>query len=499
VTKREHSRWIRTSTVFRLTVVQTAGLLAACAAGPEGADTAGYSGSAPSDGTPCKAEGKTWGTSVCRAGQWRSASASAASAPTEGQTCKAEGRTWGGLVCRSGAWRGSAAPTQNRSIASTTENRSNAAPVTAPVGEGFGQIGKSSDEISRKLEEDWQSFVTSEMRGPAVNWQQGNTSIEAMSRTQFIALALDKRDVFQQMSAWMDSHMLYRSGPYRGFMAWAINIDSKDKCSTPECGWTGATKENLGPATDGEVWVTTSLLLAGERWSNSAYTARARENLEAMTRQRDGGATPLFDRTTLLPVFVPNVYSKGTGSPVFSTFTDPAYVVPSFFATWSRLSSQLSWSEAASRGRTYFRSATHPSTGLIAENTTFSGSPVDGSPSGNGLDHGSDSIQAAVNQVLDWQAGNRDPSIVATAERNLAFFQSKDLHKMYRPDGSLTSKSANGRAQRCMLGVWASIVPPSEASRAALQALWDAQGYDWYSRQYCLLGRVIVAKKLVVR
>jgi hypothetical protein len=47
-----------------------------------------------------------------------------------------------------------------------------------------------------------------------------------------------------------------------------------------------------------------------------------------------------------------------------------------------------------------------------------------------------------------------------------------------------------------MLGVFALVIPPSETSRKCLKVFWDTQGQDWYGKQYCLLGKVAVAKYL---
>ena len=97
-----------------------------------------------------------------------------------------------------------------------------------------------------------------------------------------------------------------------------------------------------------------------------------------------------------------------------------------------------------------------------------------------------------MNLVLDRQRGNQDPAIPAVAARITAFFASHPLQTRYYPDGT-PSGQANAAAQACMLGVWASALPPSDVQRHWLRVLWDERGADWYSAQYCLLGKVVVA------
>jgi len=364
---------------------------------------------------------------------------------------------------------------------------------------GFKAIGKSDQQVQEALAARWQAFRQTYMIGDVVNWQQHNTSVEAMSRTLMIAYALDRMQEFSNILGWMTQHMyvdaaLHPGHPYAGYMSWAVNIDDPSKpCNTPECAYANGNKADLGPATDGEVWYTTALLLAGKRWNRPDWTARAKANLAHYVAPREGSYTPLFDANSFLPVFAPNKFSKAPGAPLFSSFTDPAYIVPPFFALWATYPDvAYPWANAASSGRAYFATAIHPTTGLVAENSDFAGHPVDGSPSQMGLTHGSDSIQTALNLVIDRQRGNADPAIPAHAAKITAFFADHPLQTRYYPDGT-PAGVANAAAQACMLGVWASALPPSDTQRKWLKVLWNEHGGDWYSAQYCLLGKAVVS------
>lgn len=362
---------------------------------------------------------------------------------------------------------------------------------------GFRSIGKSDQDVQGALADEWQAFRQSYMIGDAVNWKQNNTSVEAMSRTLMITYALNKPQEFSGILAWMLENMYvddaaYPGHPHAGYLAWAVNIGDPSKpCNIDECAYANGNKVDVGPATDGEIWYTTALLLAGERWSRPDWIARAEANLARYVEPGQGDFTALFDASSLLPVFVPSKFSKGPGSPLFSEFTDPAYVVPSFSAIWASYHG-YPWASAASAGRVYFANAIHPTTGLVAESTDFAGNPVDGSPSGAGVTHGSDSIQAAVNLVLDRQRGNLDAAIPDVAAKITAFFNTHSLATRYYPDGTANG-IANAKAQACMLGVFASVLPSSDNQRKWLKVLWQERGDDWYSAQYCLLGKVIVA------
>jgi len=365
---------------------------------------------------------------------------------------------------------------------------------------GFKAIGKSDQDVHDALAVEWQAFRQNYMIGSAVNWKENNTSVEAMSRTLMIAYALNEPQAFSGILDWMTQNMYidpaaYPGHPYAGYLAWAVNIGDPSKpCNTIECAYANANKADVGPATDGEIWYTTALILAGNRWNRPDWIARAQANLAHYVTPRTGNYTALFDAGSLLPVFVPNKFSKAPGFPLFSEFTDPAYVVPSFFSIWSSYHG-YPWASAANSGRAYFANAIHPTTGLVAENSDFAGNPVDGSPSQAGLTHGSDSIQAAINLVLDRQRGNHDTAIPAVAAKITAFFDTHPLQTQYFPDGT-PNGSANAQAQACMLGVFASTLPNSDTQRKWLRALWQERGHDWYAAQYCLLGKVIVAGRL---
>ena len=148
-------------------------------------------------------------------------------------------------------------------------------------------------------------------------------------------------------------------------MAWAVNIDDPSKpCNTGEYAYANGDKAAVGPATDGELWYTTALILAGKRWNRPDWVARAKANLTHYVAPRGGDYTALFDVGSLLPVFAPNNFSKGPGAPAFSSFTDPAYVIPSFAAVWATYPElTYPWASAADAGARVLRCGDPPDHG----------------------------------------------------------------------------------------------------------------------------------------
>ena len=370
----------------------------------------------------------------------------------------------------------------------------------------FGNIGKTDDKTMSYIGRSWTDFKNAYVVNGAVKWE-GNvdTSIEAMTRTLAIAYALKDESTFTAILNWVEKNMrvMNPDNPYVGYMSWTVNIANPTlPCSRIDCNYVKSEKdpagksENLGPAADGEIWYTTALLLGAKRWNKPAWLTRARENLALYARRpRNPSYTPLFDRTSLLPVFAPNIFFFKPAYP-YSNFTDPAYIVPSFFQYWNNYSSDFDWATAARNGRMYFDKATNAETGLIAESGSFTGEAVDGSPSGAGLLHGNDSPQVAVNRVLDWQSGYKPQSAADNALHIVNFFESHGTGQMWYPNGMAGSRPQNDGLQKCMLGLWATILPQSApvARRDKwLNALWTEQGGDWYAAQYCLLGKVIAA------
>jgi endo-1,4-beta-D-glucanase Y len=373
----------------------------------------------------------------------------------------------------------------------------------------FRAIGKTDEDVRAHLDAEWQKFKAGYIPKPgAVNWYD-NASVESQTRALLTAYALDKQEDFEAILSWTNENMLITKAKFPNYtgnnldyMAWAVNLADPSKPCTNHCSYANGKKEDVGPAADGEIWFTTGLFLGGKRWNKPQWIEQGKRNLIRYTVQpQDSISVPLFDQSALLPVFAPGKFSRALrpGEPAnppppkFTEFTSPAYVIPSFFQLWSSYSTAMDWSAAAAAGRTWLDRATHPTTGLIAESNDFTGKAVDGSTTNNGLLHASDSIQAAVNRVLDWQAGNKAPSISKNAQDIVTFFDSRRTDRFYTPAGEPTSQQANGIATKCMVAVWAALLPPSEMQQRWLNNLWSESGNDWYSAQYCLLGKVIAA------
>ncbi len=150
----------------------------------------------------------------------------------------------------------------------------------------------------------------------------GDVRSEGMSYGMMIAVQLDKHAEFDRLWTFARTYMWQPSGAWRDYFAWHTNT-SGDKLS-----------EN--PASDGEEWLATALLLAANRWGSGTgifdYQSEAQRILDVMLHKEEqadhGAVTNMFDAATHQVVFVPS----GTSA----TFTDPSYHLPHFYELWAR-------------------------------------------------------------------------------------------------------------------------------------------------------------------
>jgi endo-1,4-beta-D-glucanase Y len=132
---------------------------------------------------------------------------------------------------------------------------------------------------------------------------------------------------------------------------------------------------SANPASDGEEWFVTALFFASARWGDGEgifdYAAQANTILNDMLRERPpGAATPMFDPTTHMIVFVPTVGRE-------SSFTDPSYHLPHFYELWARWADDHNdyWANAAAVSRDFWQTTAHPETGLMPNYAEFTGEP----------------------------------------------------------------------------------------------------------------------------
>ncbi len=338
-------------------------------------------------------------------------------------------------------------------------------------------LGRDSAEVRTRIEAAWRQLFHGDSATQRVYYAvppdeayiadvlHRDVRSEGMSYGMMIALQLDKRGEFDALWKWARSHMQHAAGPRAGYFAWEVRPDG--------------TIMDPNPASDGEEWFVTALLLASARWGDGAdifaYSAEAQRILDAMLHRSESPdalpnrVTDMFDRQRRQVVFVPE-------TPQAATFTDPSYHLPHFYELWARRATRdrASWCAAIDTSRAFLRRAVHPATGLAPDYATFEGAPFAGYWGGGHDAFRFDAWRVAMNVAMDHVWFDRDPWQVQHSERLLAFFRRQGLERyvnQYALNGQpLSSDRSPGLVAANAVAALASTSP----DRADfVRALWD--------------------------
>jgi endo-1,4-beta-D-glucanase Y len=262
----------------------------------------------------------------------------------------------------------------------------------------------------------------------------GNDDVrsEGMSYGMMIAVQMGRKAEFDALWNWTWTHMRYRAGPRQSYFRW--------QCKPEGCAGFG---KNAVPASDGEEYMATALLMAASRWGSGTgvynYEAQAQEILTAMLHKETinggikEGARAMFSPQHGQVVFVP----VGDAA----DFSDPSYHLPAFYEIWARRAAKAEdrqrWREIADIGRTYFSKAAHPKTGLTPDYAHFDGRPkvLEGHE-----DFRYDAFRTAVNWSVDQAWWGKNPAAAGLSTRLLSFFAAqgaggKPYPHLYTLDG----------------------------------------------------------------
>ncbi|MBV8037147.1 MAG: glycosyl hydrolase 115 family protein [Pelomonas sp.] len=260
----------------------------------------------------------------------------------------------------------------------------------------------------------------------------GNADVrsEGMSYGMMIAVQMGRKAEFDALWNWAATHMRYRTGPRAGYFRWQCQPKGCDKDAVP--------------ASDGEEYFATALLMAASRWGNGRglydYDAQAQALLRTMLHkeQMNGGIVDgvrsLFSPVRRQVVFVP----VGEAA----DFSDPSYHLPAFYEIWARRADspedRRAWAEIADISRAYFSVAAHPRTGLTPDYAEFDGRPRvhEGHE-----DFRYDAFRTAVNWSVDQAWWDSNPDAAGLSRRLLGFFAAqgqggKPYPHLYTLDGS---------------------------------------------------------------
>ncbi|MFG6443507.1 glycosyl hydrolase family 8 [Roseateles sp. LKC17W] len=259
----------------------------------------------------------------------------------------------------------------------------------------------------------------------------GNNDVrsEGMSYGMMVAVQMGRKVEFDALWNWTWTHMRYRTGPRQSYFRW--------QCKPEGCAGFG---KDAVPASDGEEYFATALLMAAARWGNGLglydYNAQAQELLTAMLHKEtmnggiQQGARSIFSPQHGQVVFVP----VGDAA----EFSDPSYHLPAFYELWARRAAKAEdrqrWREIADISRAYFSKAAHPRTGLTPDYAHFDGRPkvLEGHE-----DFRYDAFRTAVNWSVDQAWWGKNPAAYGLSHKLLNFFasQKQPYPHLYTLDG----------------------------------------------------------------
>lgn len=296
---------------------------------------------------------------------------------------------------------------------------------------------------------------------------------EGMSYGMMIAVQMGRKAEFDALWNWAATHMRYRTGPRAGYFRWQCQPKGCDKDAVP--------------ASDGEEYFATALLMAASRWGNGAglydYNAQAQALLSTMLHKEalNGGVV----------AGVRSMFSPDRGQVVFvpigeaADFSDPSYHLPAFYEIWARRADKPEdrkrWAEIADISRAYFSVAAHPKTGLTPDYAEFDGRPH--KHEGH-EDFRYDAFRTAVNWSVDQAWWDKNPEAAGLSRRLLGFFASQGQGgKPYPHLYTLDGKPLNPEASTGLMAsnAVASLLVDKSLAERFVNDLWalEAPGGQW--------------------
>ncbi|MBQ9927870.1 MAG: xylanase [Lachnospiraceae bacterium] len=307
----------------------------------------------------------------------------------------------------------------------------------------FKEIGKSQEEIDKKMNEIWDTFFygSEEERiyhpvGTDMGYLEdtGNHDVrtEGMSYGMMICVQLDKKEEFDRIWKWVCTYMWMKDGENEGYFAWS-------------CGTDGSRNAD-GAAPDGEEFFAMALFFASHRWGDGedifCYSKMAKKILQACLHKGENGrmGMSMWNRENKQILFVPGC-----------DFTDPSYHLPHFyelFALWANEEDREFFKEAASVSRYYLVKACHPVTGMNAEYAEFDGRPMKRPLPWTDERHNlfySDAYRTVANIGLDYEWFKKDVGQISAA-KNLQYYlgvvRKDNPYMMYEINGTVLSDTA---------------------------------------------------------
>ena len=347
----------------------------------------------------------------------------------------------------------------------------------------FAEMGYSSEDIDRRVNDVFQEvffgpnrvyFEVGDSMGYISDLKNHDVRTEGMSYGMMIAVEMNRKDIFDRLLRWAQRYMLMRQGPLAGYYAWSCKTDG--------------THNAEGPASDGELYMITSLIFASNRWGNHSgidYLAEA-QRLLRLAREGNGqdSANALINPQHCLITFTPSGFG--------ARFTDPSYHLPAFYEVWARWANDGHadyYKACASASRSYLHRCIDPRTALCPDVTAYDGKPL--TPPGNkpmkgNRDFRYDSWRMPMNIALDYSWACADSAWQRRYANTIQeFFFNKGIDAyidQYRTDGLPAERPYEGGGKpglRHSVGLVATLAAASLAADHAkahefVERLWHS-------------------------
>lgn len=347
----------------------------------------------------------------------------------------------------------------------------------------FAEMGYASEDIDRRVNDVFQEvffgpnrvyFEVGDSLGYISDLKNHDVRTEGMSYGMMIAVEMNRKDIFDRLLRWAQRYMLMRQGPLAGYYAWSCKTDG--------------THNAEGPASDGELYMITSLIFASNRWGNHSginYLAEA-QRLLRLARESNGrdSTNALINPQHRLITFTPSGFG--------ARFTDPSYHLPAFYEVWARWANDGHtdyYKACASASRRYLHRCIDPRTALCPDVTAYDGKPL--TPPGNkpmkgNRDFRYDSWRMPMNIALDYSWACADSAWQRRYANTIQeFFFNKGIDAyidQYRTDGLPAERPYEGGGKpglRHSVGLVATLAAASLAADHAkahefVERLWHS-------------------------
>lgn len=338
------------------------------------------------------------------------------------------------------------------------------------------KLGKSEAEVNERAAAIWQAirqpddlgFCVETDQGEMYFYDTGNDDVRTEGQSYGMAMAalMDDQAAFDKTWRWTLNHMYLTSGRCRGYFAWSVPLDGRERAG--------------GPAPDGEEFFAYALILAEKRWGKGEdtgetcldipyfdYAAWARRILTDVLHRNPGEAGPMWTENNLIE-FVPD-----------AGFTDPSYHLPHFYRLFAEAcepEDRERWLAIEEASLRYLPLSVHPLTGMNPEYSSYEGEPIYGQDHHNFF---SDAYRTILNIALTatWPGRDCEPWMIDTAESLAEFFWQvpTDEFRRYEIDGT-----DGGRFSRHPVGLLASLATTymltnTEESQTIAERFWNTE------------------------